>query len=102
MMEMNWKTINYYFDHIHRTIRDDGIFYCVNRYEKKTSGESIKIREYPFDSRWGILLAQPSWGAPTIFEMLLARTETANKYPISKAMRSLGPWSVQTDIQFKQ
>ena len=34
-MEMNINTVIIYFSHIHRMIIEDGIFYCVNRYQKK-------------------------------------------------------------------
>ena len=49
-MEMNLNTVNFYFSHIHRMIIEDGIFYCVNRYQKKTSGDLVKFKQLPFDT----------------------------------------------------
>ena len=47
-MEMNLETVNFYFSEIHRAITTSGLFYCVNRYKKKTSGDMIKFKRLPF------------------------------------------------------
>jgi len=56
MMEMNWHTINNYFNHIHRITKIGGIFHCVNRFQKTSVGEDIRIKKYPFDEYWKILI----------------------------------------------
>ena len=57
-MEMNIETVNFYFSQIHRLINRDGIFYCVNRYKKKTSGDTIKFKKFPFDENWSFEISK--------------------------------------------
>ncbi|MCP3932983.1 MAG: putative sugar O-methyltransferase [Bacteroidetes bacterium] len=74
MMEMKTETIKYYFDIIHRSVKSNGFFYCVNRYEKSTVGYPIRIAEYPFDNFWNILESEPFCRSPHIHELFLKRT----------------------------
>jgi len=78
MMEMHSSIIGFYFEHIHRTIRKNGIFYCVNRYEKRTVGYPIRLRDYPFDSHWDVVSSAPSWRQPHIHELVVARTDNSS------------------------
>lgn len=78
MMEMHSSIIGFYFEHIHRTVRRDGIFYCVNRYEKRTVGYPIRLRDYPFDSYWDIVSSAPSWRQSHIHELVVGRTDKSN------------------------
>lgn len=43
MMEMKFDTIKKYFKFIQRTISNEGFFVNINRYEKDTSGDNIKV-----------------------------------------------------------
>ena len=49
LMEMTQSVVSFYFKHIQRAIKEDGYFYCLNRYEKLT-----KFKYYPFDKYWEI------------------------------------------------
>jgi putative sugar O-methyltransferase len=60
MMEMDLETVSFYLSHVQRRIRTGGVFYCVNRYEKKT-----RLRDYPFDDRWYVTVSEP-W--PTVID----------------------------------
>jgi len=80
MMEMNWDTVRFYFDHIHRCVKTGGLFYCVNRYHKSTSGQDIRIRDYPFDGYWQLLLSQACWAQTHIHELLVQRCRACGKY----------------------
>ena len=75
MMEMNLKVIKDYFQIIHRTIRDDGSFYCVNRYHKDEVGVPIQIKHYPFDDRWYFTHSAPLWIQTRTHELIANRTE---------------------------
>ena len=77
--------IKFYFDHIQRMVKPGGRFYCVNRY---TKGET-KIKNYPFDNDWNILLSQSTAFQPHIHELHLLRMNQANPFPVSKALESL-------------
>jgi len=92
MMEMNWDTVRFYFDHIHRCVKTGGLFYCVNRYHKSTSGQDIRIRDYPFDGYWQLLLSQACWAQTHIHELLVQRIAGTNAYPLQRALASLPPW----------
>jgi len=92
MMEMNLETIDFYFNNIHRCVKDGGIFYCSNRYIKSTSGDDVKIKEYPFDDYWKILFSQSSWKQSQIHELLVQRTAKKNEMPLKTSLESLPPW----------
>ena len=86
-MEMNIETVNFYFSHIHRAINKSGLLYCVNRYIKKTSGDTIKFKKFPFDEKWSFEISRKSFSQPLIHEALLRRTnfknyKTKRNYPI--------------------
>jgi hypothetical protein len=49
MQEMNFKTVEYYFQLIKRKLHNRGFFYCCNRVEKTLpDGELIKFENFPF------------------------------------------------------
>ncbi len=54
MMEMDLETVGFYIRQIQEKLREGGIFYCVNRYEKKT-----RLKDYPFDDRWRVSYSEP-------------------------------------------
>ena len=61
MMEMNLTTIKSYFAFIQRHINRDGFFLNINRYEKTSVGEKIRISEYPYDENWSVITSKPSF-----------------------------------------
>ena len=60
MMEMPLAVIDYYFHHIHRTVKSDGLFASFNRYHKSSSGENIITKKHPYDEFWSIIISQSS------------------------------------------
>ncbi len=54
MMEMDLGTVGFYLRHIQDKLAEGGIFYCVNRYAKKT-----RIKDYPFDEKWRVAYSEP-------------------------------------------
>jgi hypothetical protein len=54
MMEMDLGTVGFYLGHIQAKIAPGGVFYCVNRYEKKT-----RLKDYPFDEKWRVAYSEP-------------------------------------------
>lgn len=93
-MEMTIDTINYYFLHIHRLINDNGLFYCVNRYQKKTSGDVVKFKCLPFDKKWKFELSRKSFQQPLIHEGLLRRDNKDNDY-LKKELSKLRPYDIE-------
>ena len=93
-MEMNINTVNFYFSHIHRMIIEGGIFYCVNRYKKKTSGDIIKFKQLPFDEKWRFEISRQSFSQALIHEGLLRRTNTEN-IKLNKALSKLKPYDIE-------
>ena len=90
MMEMNATTIDDYFRHLHRTVRPGGLFACFNRYTKEPG--NIRIKNYPYDDRWKILLSQTSNLQSHIHELVTQRTEAPQKFTLKDALRSLPPF----------
>lgn len=72
-MEMNKITIKEYFDLIQTKINKNGFFLNINRYLKSTSGENIKIEEYPYDSLWNVEISKKSFLQDGIHFFLVSR-----------------------------
>ena len=84
MMEMNRKVIQNYFEVIHNSLRENGIFACINRYVKEVINQSNTIEiyqmaDYPFDAYWSPLYSFPSEIQPHI-HVLIARREDTKLY----------------------
>ena len=92
MMEMTSPIIKYYFDNIHRTIKNRGIFACFNRYIKKTSGEDIILKNYPFDKFWSIVISQTSMFQNHIHDLILKHQTVKEIFPITERLKSLPPF----------
>jgi putative sugar O-methyltransferase len=54
MMEMDLGTVGFYLRHIQERLVEGGVFYCLNRYEKKT-----RLKDYPFDEKWRVAYSAP-------------------------------------------
>jgi SAM-dependent methyltransferase len=83
MMEMDMSTVGFYIEQIQRKLAPGGVFYCVNRYEKKT-----RLKDYPFDERWRVAFDAP-W--PTFVDQnphheILAVREVV---PVEKGLKEL-------------
>ena len=72
-MEMNMNVIKKYFDLIHAHISSEGFFLNINRYEKSAVGEKICIHEYPYDSKWDVIISKPSFLQPGVHFLLTQR-----------------------------
>ena len=98
-MEMNRLTVDFYFSEIHRTIKDSGLFYCVNRYQKKTSGDLIKFKKLPLDKRWNLEISRQSFYQPLIHEALFKRLNFENR-SLSLKLSRLKPYDVEFFMSF--
>ena len=59
MMEMNRDAILYYFNLVQKHSKVDSLFLNINRYEKSSVGEKIRIAEYPYDNLWQTIISKP-------------------------------------------
>jgi hypothetical protein len=73
MMEMNFSAIQSYFDLIHKLINKDGFFLNINRYQKTSVGEEIRISEYPYDKHWSVITSKPSYNQNWVHFLLTKR-----------------------------
>jgi len=76
--EMPRDVLNDYFKWIQINLNDKGLFYIVNRYAFTKSIDKNKLRDYPFDNYWNILLSQPQWLQTHLHEFILERTTNLN------------------------
>ena len=76
--EMPRDVLNNYFDWLQLHINDNGLFYIVNRYAFTKSNDKNKLRDYPFDNNWNILLSKPQWLQTHLHEFILQRTSYSN------------------------
>jgi len=73
--EMKHDIIKKYFEIIHKNIKDDGILFLgCERYVTYRGEKIVRIRDYPFDDNWNIIISQPSWLATHGHDFLLKRT----------------------------
>ncbi len=92
-MEMSLEIIEFYFNHIHRTTKHNGIFACFNRYHKKShSEEDIIMKNYPFDEYWMPVISQTSLYQNHIHDLILKRNEKKAEFHIKDILKSLPPF----------
>jgi len=89
MMEMRRPIIEGYFEYIEKYLRPGGLFYCVNRYEKMIGGESVRIKDFPFDEKWSSIVSQPTWLQTHIHELLARREAVPPSFPLSFLLESM-------------
>ena len=100
MMEMKQKTIQYYFENIHRIVKEGGIFANFNRYDKDVSGELASgeistLKLYPYDDYWSILISQSSILQNNIHDLITKREDVKMDLTVSEALKSLPPFDVK-------
>jgi putative sugar O-methyltransferase len=78
MQEMSRAVIAGYLSQIERVIQVGGIFYCLNRYEKKIGNERIRIKDYPYDGQWECLLSERSLMQPHMHRLICRRAPQAS------------------------
>ena len=95
MMEMNLETISFYFENIHRAIKANGIFACVNRYIKPVGTRENWVhnffKNYPFDKNWSALYSFPSELQPHIHFLIAKREESPPIFPFTEILKTIRP-----------
>lgn len=91
MMEMKLDTINYYFKTINKTIKENGLLACFNRYIKNTSGENIIFKNYPYGKHWSLEISQTSAFQHHIHDLIL-RKNFAENFDINEKLKTLPPY----------
>ena len=94
MMEMNRSVIENYFKVIQTSLRENGVFVCINRYMKKVINqenniETNRFADYPFDSYWSPLYSFPSEIQPHIHLMIAKRESKKPLYPFIEILKTL-------------
>jgi len=93
MMEMSLSIIDFYFIHIHRTVKTGGLLACFNRYHKKSfSEEDIVLKDYPFDRYWSPVISQTSIIQNHIHDLILKRQKNQSTFHIRDILKSLPPF----------
>ena len=77
-MEMNKQTINRYFKFIQDKATKTKMLVNINRYEKNTVGENIRLNEYPYDHNWRVLHSGPTWNHLNVHTLITQRTNFNN------------------------
>ena len=72
-MEMRAATVAAYIAAFERVVGTGGLIYVVNRFEKDTSGDMVRIAEYPFDDRWRPYVVAASPLQPSMCEVYAER-----------------------------
>ena len=89
MMEMNFTIIKSYFDFIQKYISRNGLFLNINRYEKTSVGEKIRISEYPYDENWSVITSKPSFNQNWIHFLLTKRNITQQEQNIKTELKKI-------------
>ena len=94
MMEMNREVIKNYFEVIHTSLIENGIFACINRYMKTVTNQSNtteinKMAEYPFDEYWSPLYSFPSEIQPHIHFLIARREHSKPIYSFNEILKTI-------------
>ena len=89
MMEMNKKAINYYFELIEKHSNIDSLFLNINRYEKESSGQKIRLSEYPYDNHWERLISKVAFDQKHIHMLLTKRIKNTKNGNIKKTLKEI-------------
>lgn len=73
MMEMNYSSINGYFNLIQNKITNNGYFLCINRYYKDLVGYPVEFHKYPYRNNWKIIISKSSWMQKHIHFLLVKK-----------------------------
>lgn len=96
MMEMNRSVIENYFKVIQTSLRENGVFVCINRYMKKVINQENTVEinrfaDYPFDTYWSPLYSFPSEIQPHIHLLIAKRESKKPLYPFIEILKTLRP-----------
>ena len=96
MREMSSTVIKDYFEVIQASLRENGLFACINRYAKKviTQVNDIEVNrlaDYPFDDYWSPLYSFPSHIQPHIHLLIAKREKMMPKYPFKELLKTVKP-----------
>jgi len=80
MMEMNKSIIAYYFKFIEDNINKNGYFFNSNRYVKKSLGEAVYFKDYPYDKKWQIISSKKTFAQEHIHQLITKRHTTEEYY----------------------
>jgi len=86
--EMPKLVLTDYFNWIQKNIVSYGIIYFVNRYLFTKSVDKMKLRDYPMDDNWKIVLSQPQWLQSHLHEFLLQRHQNPD-YKFKNILQSM-------------
>jgi membrane-bound lytic murein transglycosylase len=94
MMEMNRSVIQNYFRVIQTSLKENGVFACINRYMKKVINQSNTVEingfaDYPFDAYWSPLYSFPSATQPHIHLMIAKRESKKPLYLFIEILKTL-------------
>ena len=78
MMEMNYDSINEYFDLINNHSFINSYFLCINRYYKDLVGYPIEFHRYPFTNNWKTIISKSSWEQSHIHFLLVKKVSEKN------------------------
>ena len=102
--EMPKEVMRNYIRWIEKNININGLLYNTNRYVFTKSKDKNKIRDYPYDNFWEMIISQPQWLQTHLHEFLLLRKKEEVKIPLNFALRSFPietppPGPIMEDIQ---
>ena len=78
--EMPIHILKDYFSLIQNNTVNNFLFYTTNRYVFTKSKDKNKLKDYPFDNFWKIIISQPQWLQSHLHEFLLMRTNQKSLY----------------------
>ena len=89
MMEMKKNIIKSYFEFIHSYSHQNSFFLNINRYEKNSSGDLIRLFEYPYDNKWQTVISKPSFNQEWIHFLVTKRCEDESKANINSELKNI-------------
>lgn len=91
--EMFRPISNGYVKEASRTARVHGVFYCHNRYAKRSSGTPYRYKDLPFDDRWQLAFGRVGLKRSN-YEVGLIRAAQPVTHPFARWRRQLPPYDM--------
>ena len=86
--EMPTPIMTEYIKWIEENLSINGMLYNTNRYVFTKSKDKNKLRDYPYDNFWEVIISQPQWLQTHLHEFLLLRRKEEVKIPLSITLKS--------------
>lgn len=93
MGEMTNQIIKSYFDFFQPKVEVGGCFFNLNRYLKSSSGDIVRICDFPYDERWDVVDSEVAFNQRRLHCLITRRTENTEVGNIKSELGRISEFS---------